>query len=439
MTISLTPLTVLCSGLLISSSIYWTLFGYSSLLLRAKVKKRHPKKNYKIGVVIPACNEEKVIGDIITSLRNQTYPNWKAVIVCHNCTDNTYQKAREATRGDSRIVVIEVNRGDGKAIALNEGVKLLQDCDIIAQYDADNIIHPLAFENAVKYFEEYDAIQGRLLTKNANANLLTKMQEIEFDLFSHMFWYGRLCLGKPSPLAGTNSFFKREILEKVDYWSNELVEDFDLFMKLANANARIAYAKDVVAWDEKPDTWKALIKQRRRWIKGHLRVAMKNSKMLRKVKFDVFYLWSPVINLIWVALTVLFLLKLLVLGPMIDFWYPSILVWATFTVIHLIFTITLFRKYGHKFKYLFPFILYQYHWIPVTIRGLFLKNNWKISKTEHIFNGNNSIKAKSLSYRIGCKGFADTFWMVITILSFLITGSLFAYSFILYRPRGGSL
>jgi len=438
MTINLTPLTVLCSGLLISSSVYWTLFGYSSLLLRAKVKKKYPRRNYKIGVVIPACNEEKVIGDIITSLRNQTYQNWKAVIVCHNCTDNTYQKAREATRGDPRIVVIEVNRGDGKAIALNEGVKLLQDCDIIAQYDADNIIHPLAFENAVKYFEEYDAIQGRLLTKNANANLLTKMQEIEYNIFSYMFWYGRMCLGMPCSLGGTNALFKREILEKIGFWDNELTEDFDLFIKLRKAGAKIIYAKDVVAWDEKPDTWSALVRQRRRWIKGHLNVAFKNITKLRKLKLDYYYLWLPLVNLAWLTLTAIFFIELSPLGKFIDFWYPSILVWVFFTLLHLIIIAKLFMKFNHKLRHLIPFIIYQYHWIPIFVRGVLLRSSWKASKTHHMFNGNNNNNGEGLLYKIGVKKPSDLFWMLASILSFGITGYVFAYSLIMYS-RGGSL
>ena len=49
------------------------------------------KKNNSYGILIAAINEEKVIGNLIDSLKNQNYPSKliSIYIVADNCTDNT--------------------------------------------------------------------------------------------------------------------------------------------------------------------------------------------------------------------------------------------------------------------------------------------------------------------------------------------------------------
>ena len=62
-------------------------------------KKRFPKaKEYhKYGLIIPARNEENVVGNLIKSIYQNKYPQDKlqVFVVAHNCTDNTAQVCRE--------------------------------------------------------------------------------------------------------------------------------------------------------------------------------------------------------------------------------------------------------------------------------------------------------------------------------------------------------
>ena len=48
-----------------------------------------------ISVVLPAYNEELVLGHALRSLREQTRPPDRVIVVADNCTDTTAQIARE--------------------------------------------------------------------------------------------------------------------------------------------------------------------------------------------------------------------------------------------------------------------------------------------------------------------------------------------------------
>ena len=95
--------------------------------------RKYPKaeKQHRFGIIIPARNEEEVIGDTIRTLFKQNYPRelFDVFVVAHNCTDNTAQRAREAG-----AIVFEHNDDDPKhkrvSYALQHGFR-----KIIAEYD----------------------------------------------------------------------------------------------------------------------------------------------------------------------------------------------------------------------------------------------------------------------------------------------------------------
>ena len=62
--------------------------------------KKYPdaKKNHRYAVLISARNEEKVIGNLVDSIKKQDYPSEliDVFVVADNCTDNTYSVAKNA-------------------------------------------------------------------------------------------------------------------------------------------------------------------------------------------------------------------------------------------------------------------------------------------------------------------------------------------------------
>jgi chlorobactene glucosyltransferase len=100
-------------------------------------------------VVVPAHNEARVIGGLITSLRASTYPELRVVLALDRCTDNTAAIARAAIGGDARFEVIEIATCPpdwaGKVHAVHSGVTRSQgarDAEFLLFADADTMFEP---------------------------------------------------------------------------------------------------------------------------------------------------------------------------------------------------------------------------------------------------------------------------------------------------------
>jgi len=129
--------------------------------------------NPKIFILIPAYNEEAVIGSVILRLKEAGYGN--ILVVNDGSKDNT---ARIAESAGAEVLNHIMNRGQGSA--LETGIKYLREThrpDIIITFDADGqhsvediarLIRPIIEEN-------FDIVLGsRFLNKKARIPLLRK-------------------------------------------------------------------------------------------------------------------------------------------------------------------------------------------------------------------------------------------------------------------------
>ena len=72
-------------------------------------------------IIIPSKNEESVIRRTVEECLKQSHQNLEVIVVCHNCTDRTFE---EANVKDSRVRVYDFKTKEvGKGIALNHGVQ----------------------------------------------------------------------------------------------------------------------------------------------------------------------------------------------------------------------------------------------------------------------------------------------------------------------------
>ncbi|MBC7328602.1 glycosyltransferase family 2 protein [bacterium] len=379
--------------LLISLTILFILFA--SLAYKRKNPEGKLIKLPRFSVIIPAHNEEKVIRDIIEDFLKQTYPYFEIIVVCHNCLDKTYEIASSIQ--DERLKVIELRTSQsGKALALNEALKNASG-DIIVQMDADNRVNTNFLQKVLPYFADpnVQAIQVRLGTKNPNFNLLTKCQQIEYDLFGMPFWEGRAALGLSCTIGGTGVVIRRQILQEVNGWENELIEDFDLYCKLSQRGIKVIYAPDVECWDEKPPYWSALITQRARWLKGHIKIMRKRSSQ-RFHPLDIVYLLSPLFYLPWYlcALITALYFPLKSLGINLTFFFPPVELWLfSLVAMYLFFIYRALRQGNWRDIFYLPiFFIFSFHWLIAFLRSFTIKS-WAETKTVHGYFQNKEGKA----------------------------------------------
>ncbi len=152
----------------LSVAIYWGAVLYhiaktmstiptcrDALLLPAAAELRKPTAP-KVCIIVPAHNEQGVVGKLAASLVKQTYPNLSVVFALDRCTDGTASEIREATGGADHMELLEIRECPsdwaGKVNAIRVAVrtsKAAQAADLLLFTDADTEFDPDCVRAAV--------------------------------------------------------------------------------------------------------------------------------------------------------------------------------------------------------------------------------------------------------------------------------------------------
>lgn len=100
----------------------------------------------KIGVVIPSYNAEMFIGQAVESIINQSYNNWKLVVIDDGSRDRSLDIVQRYSERDTRVQVLR-QQNAGVANARNRGIDLLSDSvDYVLLLDHDDYLESDALE-----------------------------------------------------------------------------------------------------------------------------------------------------------------------------------------------------------------------------------------------------------------------------------------------------
>src|SRR5688572_13841541 len=136
-----------------------------------------------VSIVLPARNEEAVIGAAVASLCSQRYagddgrPRYELVVVDDGSTDRTGMRATEAAHGASHVAIRRREPGSGlrtKGAALAWAHGELRG-EVVGAVDADTIVDPDFLERAMRAWvrdQAADAIQVAREPHNASVSWL---------------------------------------------------------------------------------------------------------------------------------------------------------------------------------------------------------------------------------------------------------------------------
>lgn len=99
----------------------------------------------KIDVLLPVRNGIKFLGESIDSIRNQTFSDWRILILDHGSSDGSMELAIQCADTDKRIEIYSYPEADGLAGLLNVGLKKC-DCKYLMRHDADDVAVPKRME-----------------------------------------------------------------------------------------------------------------------------------------------------------------------------------------------------------------------------------------------------------------------------------------------------
>ncbi len=256
-------------------------------------------------ILIPAHNEEKVIGATIASLLRLEYPKEKLTVLVINdgSTDATRDIILDAAGRDGRVRLFDVPAGEGgrgKSRALNLAMARVES-EVIAIYDADNTPDPHALRYLVAQLlenKELGAALGKFRTVNKNVNILTRFINIETLSFQSMLQAGRWQMHNIATLPGTNFVVWTWLIRQLNGWDEQaLTEDSELSIRIYQEGYKIKFVPYAVTYEQEPQTWGVWIRQRIRWVRGNNYVLGKFLKHIREFRskrlmFDVLYTLS---------------------------------------------------------------------------------------------------------------------------------------------------
>jgi cellulose synthase/poly-beta-1,6-N-acetylglucosamine synthase-like glycosyltransferase len=358
--------------------------------MKKKASEKFRNQTELCTIVIPARNEESVIKRTVLNCLQQTYQNIEVIVVCHNCTDRTFDEAKVE---DSRVKVFDLHtKESGKGIALNYGVGRSEG-NYILVLDSDGLLTRDFLENALPLFDEnYAAVQGRYIASNRNFNFVTKMLALEGDLWSTAFMTVRSHLGRRCALGGTGYIVRKDILAKVGMFANHLVDDYELTFRLLRNGYRIAYAPLSVNYDEKPPTLEFMLRQRARWGRGF--IDLLGTKLAEGSDIIGHIYWLNPIAAIC-GLVMLMVPAYAALHYLIFDYYPytytyiPLSIWLVLTgVLFTLQAMVLVREYGRRgFVYAaqIPALVPFSHYWFVSFLKAFTVKSWANTKTTHGF------------------------------------------------------
>jgi cellulose synthase/poly-beta-1,6-N-acetylglucosamine synthase-like glycosyltransferase len=238
-------------------------------------------------IIVPVKNEEKVVGRLLNALCELSYPadKMEVIVVEDGSTDRSLDACNAFVK-DQRLNlrIVQRRQSDGKPSALNSGIAHAKG-EIVGVFDADNVPARDVLLNVYRYFEDQQvaAVQGRTLSINAEKNMLTRIISREEDVWCEAYLRGKDALNLFVHLKGSCQFIRRDFLERVKGFNeNSLSEDMELSAKTTEKGFKIKYAPDVQSWQESPCDLKQLFRQRTRWFRGTIEVALKYGRLMAK-------------------------------------------------------------------------------------------------------------------------------------------------------------
>ncbi len=227
-----------------------------------------------VDILIPAKNESRVIETTVRRFFTIDYPNFNVWVIDDASTDNTADILRNLQKEFPRLHIVSRVPGSrpGKSAGLNDALALCRG-EVIAVFDADAYVEPEFLQTILPVLapEGVGAVQAQKKFYPHQTQLLVKCQASEYATDTY-FQMSRDLIGGTVELRGNGQLVKRAALIDCGGWNNNTItDDLDLSMRLLVNKWDIRFCPHAVVYEEGVPTWKALVKQRRRWAEGSIR------------------------------------------------------------------------------------------------------------------------------------------------------------------------
>ncbi len=377
-----------------------------------------PDEEKGISIVVPAFNEEAVIGHCLDGVLNVRYGDSEVLFVNDGSTDGTFTVLHSrleltlCSRKTSgrlpyepvtaiyrsglypHIWVIDKQNG-GKADALNAGIDLSKK-ELVITLDADSILDPDSLIEMNRAFADSSVVaaggmvniaqgfkqRGRSFLPSFRLSAIIRCQVIQYLTTFYLYKATQSKVGSINVIAGAFGAFRRSVLLEADGYRRTVGEDMDITLRIqqligtVQKKKRIVFVPEAVCYTECPASLQSLFKQRIRWQKGFLdcivtyrRALFKrlNSRVSAYLLLD-----SLILGTLSAFPTLLIPILLLVTMSHLKLTLLMFLISILLAVMQNIAALLVSRRYGHQYtlKEYISIVLF----LPVETIGFRLTN-----------------------------------------------------------------
>jgi len=325
-----------------------------------------------VSLLIPFRNEMENLPNLLSQLKNLTYPKLEIILIDDESEDGSANYVRNTILDQLPIRLLQ-SKYPGKKSALEMGVAKAKN-EIILCSDADCVFPDGWVEEMVLPFED-SAIQlvaGPVEVIEAGGKLLTKFQAIDWSsilLLTNYFFQVK----RPLMCSGANLAYRKEAFDQVQgYAGNKEVSsgDDEFLLKKIRADfgsESCVYVsnQDSLVLTGPEESWESLINQRTRWA-GKWRSHQSDSHALAAVG-------SFMVQLIWVSTFMLLIHGMLGLLVLAIVW--GIKIGAERLVLGKV--LESFNMHLAGFSYLCTSFIHPIYVLCVGVGALVGKFTWK--------------------------------------------------------------
>ena len=329
--------------------------NYQFLLVGLHFRRLHYRKCQpwfpRTAILIPAWNEQAVIGASIDRLMRLEYPleRLRIYVVDDASTDATPQviQAKAAEYPGNVFHLRREKGGEGKAATLNHGLGIILGDDwmqAVLIMDADVIYEASSLRKMGRHLADpkVGSVMGYIKEGSRPGNYMTRFIGYEYITAQAAARRSQEVLGVIACLAGGAQLHSRENIEAVGGRIDDttLAEDTVTTFRTQRAGRKVVFEPHATVWAEEPGSIVGLWKQRVRWARGNVQV----TKMFRDVWFrrqPGHRLGSISFGLLWFCLLLLPVFMVLASGSLVALFFINYqLAWTAFHILWLTNVIT---------------------------------------------------------------------------------------------------
>ena len=244
-------------------------FYYAQMAIAHTDPSGSPDTSSAICVVIPARNEETLIGRCVASVLAAGLERAHVYAIDDESTDRT----GEILHSFPGVNVLRNEPRRGKAGSLRHAIEhfgLAERYAFVAILDADSQVAEGYFDAVQKAFtDDPQAVLVCGSPRGQAYNYLTAFRTLEYALCLFMYRKGQDRVGVINVAPGCASVYRTSILSSLDWDNGTLVEDMDLTVQIHRKRlGRIRFATDAVVYTQDPRRLREYVGQLTRWHCG---------------------------------------------------------------------------------------------------------------------------------------------------------------------------